>query len=154
MPVAVDAAQLAPHRPLPAGADFVSFSGHKMYAPFGAGALIGPREAFAEGDPFLAGGGAVELVTLDEVVWTTPPEREEAGSPNVLGAAALGAAARELRRFGPEAIRAHDDALAATLHAGLAAIPGVRVLGPAGPARSRSRRSPSRAFRTRSSPPA
>ena len=88
VPVAVDAAQLAPHRPLPAGADFVSFSGHKMYAPFGAGALIGPRTAFADGDPFLAGGGAVELVTLDEVVWTTPPECEEAGSPNVLGAVA------------------------------------------------------------------
>jgi selenocysteine lyase/cysteine desulfurase len=131
VPVAVDAAQLAPHRPLPAGADFVSFSGHKMYAPFGAGALIGPREAFSEGDPFLAGGGAVELVTLDEVVWTMPPDREEAGSPNVLGAAALGAAARELQRLGPEAVRAHDDAVAATLHAGLAAIPGVRVLGPA-----------------------
>ena len=130
VPVAVDAAQLAPHRPLPAGADFVSFSGHKMYAPFGAGALIGPREAFAEGDPFLAGGGAVELVTLDEVVWTTPPECEEAGSPNVLGAVGLGVAARELRRLGAGAVRAHDDALAAALHAGLAAIPGVRVLGP------------------------
>jgi selenocysteine lyase/cysteine desulfurase len=130
VPVAVDAAQLAPHLPLPAGADFLSFSGHKMYAPFGAGALIGPRKAFADGDPFLAGGGAVELVTLDEVVWTTPPECEEAGSPNVLGAVALGVAARELRRLGPAAVRAHDDALATALHAGLAAIPGVRVLGP------------------------
>ena len=94
VPVLVDAAQLAPHRPLPAGADFLAFSGHKMYAPFGAGALIGPRDAFADGDPFLAGGGAVELVDLDEVVWTAPPEREEAGSPNVLGAVALGVAAR------------------------------------------------------------
>ena len=82
------------------------------------------------GDPFLAGGGAVELVTLDEVVWTTPPECEEAGSPNVLGAVGLGVAARELRRLGAGAVRAHDDALAAALHAGLAAIPGVRILGP------------------------
>jgi selenocysteine lyase/cysteine desulfurase len=130
IPVAVDAAQLAPHRPLPTAADYVSFSGHKMYAPFGAGALIGPREAFADGDPFLAGGGAVELVTLDEVVWTTPPDCEEAGSPNVLGAVALAAAARELQRLGAPALRAHDAALAATLHVGLGAIPGVRVLGP------------------------
>ena len=52
-----------------------------MYAPFGAGVLIGPRAAFADGDPFLAGGGAVDLVDLDEVLWTAPPEREEAAPP-------------------------------------------------------------------------
>ena len=52
----------------------------------------GPRATFADGDPFLAGGGAVDLVDLDEVVWTEPPEREEAGSPNVVGAVALEAA--------------------------------------------------------------
>jgi len=55
--VAVDAAQLAPHRRLPAEADFVVWSGHKMYAPFGTGVLIGPRQSFMDGDPFLAGGG-------------------------------------------------------------------------------------------------
>jgi selenocysteine lyase/cysteine desulfurase len=131
VPVLVDAAQLAPHRPLPADADFLAFSGHKMYAPFGAGALIGPRSAFADGDPFLAGGGAVDLVDLDEVVWTLPPDREEAGSPNVLGAVALGTAARALAAIGWEGIRAHDAALAAALRPRLAAIPGVRVLGPA-----------------------
>src|SRR5579875_2469012 len=65
VPVALDAAQLAPHRPIPPGADFVAFSGHKMYAPFGAGALVGARATFDEGDPFLAGGGAVDLVDLD-----------------------------------------------------------------------------------------
>ena len=51
-------AQLAAHGPLPAAADFLAWSGHKMYAPFGAGVLVGPRSAFTEGDPFLAGGGA------------------------------------------------------------------------------------------------
>ena len=51
----VDAAQLAPHRPLSADADFLAWSGHKMYAPFGAGVLVGPRGQFADGDPFLAG---------------------------------------------------------------------------------------------------
>jgi selenocysteine lyase/cysteine desulfurase len=132
VPVIVDAAQLAPHRPLPAGADFLAWSGHKMYAPFGAGVLIGPRSTFADGDPFLAGGGAVDLVDLDEVVWTDPPEREEAGSPNVMGAVALHAAIDELTRIGWDAIVAHDRALAHRLRHGLSAIDGVRVLGPTG----------------------
>ena len=100
VPVLLDAAQLAPHRPLPTGPDFVAFSGHKLYAPFGAGALIGPRRVFERGDPFLAGGGAVDLVDLDEVIWTDPPEREEAGSPNVVGAVAFGTAMDELERIG------------------------------------------------------
>jgi selenocysteine lyase/cysteine desulfurase len=130
VPVLVDGAQLAPHRPLPIAADFVAWSGHKMYAPFGAGVLIGPRAVFAEGDPFLAGGGAVDLVDLDEVVWTDPPEREEAGSPNVLGAVALHAAIDELTDLGWDAIGAHDDEMARRLHDGLADIDGVRLLGP------------------------
>ncbi|MGH9151497.1 MAG: aminotransferase class V-fold PLP-dependent enzyme, partial [Acidimicrobiales bacterium] len=129
VPVVVDAAQLAPHRPLPAAADFVAFSGHKMYAPFGAGALVGPRRAFADGDPFLAGGGAVELVDLEEVVWTDPPEREEAGSPNVVGAVALHAAIDALGELGWDAVRSHDDAMAARLHDGLRGVDGVRLLG-------------------------
>jgi selenocysteine lyase/cysteine desulfurase len=130
IPVFVDAAQLAPHRPLPSEADFVAWSGHKMYAPFGAGALVGPRAAFSSGDPFLAGGGAVDLVALDEVVWTDPPEREEAGSPNVLGAVALHAAIDELERIGSDAIEQHDDEIARQLRSGLAAIDKVRLLGP------------------------
>ncbi len=130
IPVAVDAAQLAPHRPLPAGADFVAWSGHKMYAPFGAGILLGPRQAFADGDPFLAGGGAVDLVDLDEVLWTAPPEREEAGSPNVIGAVALHAAIDTLTGIGWDALMNHERRIAAALRGGLAAIPGVRLLGP------------------------
>jgi len=80
IPVALDAAQLAPHRAIPTAPDYVAFSGHKLYAPYGAGALIGPRSTFETGEPFLAGGGAVDLVDLDEVIWTEPPDREEAGS--------------------------------------------------------------------------
>ena len=131
VPVLVDAAQLAAHRPLPGSADFLAWSGHKMYAPYGGGVLVGPRSTFETGDPFLAGGGAVDLVDLDEVVWTDPPEREEAGSPNVIGAVALHAAIDELARIGWPAIIAHDDAMAAHLRHGLAAIDGVRLLGPA-----------------------
>ena len=128
--VFLDAAQLAPHRSLPATVDFVAWSGHKMYAPFGVGALIGPRAAFADGDPFLAGGGAVDLVDLDEVVWTDPPEREEAGSPNVLGAIALHAAIDEFDRIGWPQIEKHDAEMADRLRSALATIPGVQLLGP------------------------
>jgi selenocysteine lyase/cysteine desulfurase len=131
VPVLVDAAQLAAHRPMPATADFLAWSGHKMYAPFGIGILLGPRAAFTEGDPFLAGGGAVDLVDLDEVVWTDPPEREEAGSPNVVGAVALHAAVDELTALGWDAIADHERTAADRLRSGLADIPGVRLLGPA-----------------------
>jgi selenocysteine lyase/cysteine desulfurase len=130
VPVFLDAAQLAPHRPLPAEVDYLAFSGHKIYAPYGTGVLIGPRSTFADGDPFLAGGGAVDLVDLDEVVWTEPPDREEAGSPNVVGAVALEAALGTLGRIGWETIRTHEEALAERLRSGLAAIDGVRLLGP------------------------
>jgi len=130
IPVAVDAAQLAPHRPLPPTADYLSFSGHKLYAPFGSGALIGPRSTFETGDPFLAGGGAVDLVGLDEVVWTAPPDREEAGSPNVIGAVALHAAIDGLGAIGWERIAAHERALVGRLRKGLDRIDGVRLLGP------------------------
>jgi selenocysteine lyase/cysteine desulfurase len=130
VPVLVDAAQLAPHRPIPAEADHVAFSGHKLYAPYGAGVLVSPAATFAHGDPFLAGGGAVDLVDLDEVVWTDPPDREEAGSPNVVGAVALDAAMAELERIGWDVISAHERALASRLRHDLAALDGVRVLGP------------------------
>jgi selenocysteine lyase/cysteine desulfurase len=130
IPVVVDAAQLAPHRPLPADADFLAWSGHKMYAPFGAGVLVGPRDQFTDGDPFLAGGGAVDLVDLDEVVWTGPPDREEAGSPNVIGAVALHAAINALDEIGRPALIGHDRHIARLLRHGLASIPGVHLLGP------------------------
>lgn len=130
VPVVVDGAQLAPHRPLPAGADFIAWSGHKMYAPFGAGVLVGPRSAFTDGDPFIAGGGAVDLVDLDEVVWTEPPDREEAGSPNVVGAVAMGAAFDFYEKCGWGAIVDHDRHMSILLKKKLASVPGVRILGP------------------------
>jgi selenocysteine lyase/cysteine desulfurase len=128
--VVIDAAQLAPHRPLPKEADFVTWSGHKMYAPYGAGVLIGPRGAFMNVGPFLAGGGAVEFVDLDEVLWKEPPDREEAGSPNVIGTVALHAAIDTLTEIGWPEIIAHDRQIGTMLREGLARIPGVSVLGP------------------------
>lgn len=129
VPVVVDAAQLAPHRPISSQADFVVWSGHKMYAPFGGGALVGPRGVFARGEPFLAGGGAVDLVSPDDVVWTAPPDREEAGTPNVVGAVAIGAALDELECIGWEVVRDHDKRLRDALLKGLGSVSGVHTLG-------------------------
>jgi selenocysteine lyase/cysteine desulfurase len=119
--------------PLPAAADYIAWSGHKLYPPYGAGVLIGPRATFVQGDPFLAGGGAVDLVDLDEVVWTDPTEREEAGSPNVIGAVALHAAMDEIGRLGWDQITGHDDELPDKLRNDLQKVPAVRrapTLGP------------------------
>ena len=131
--VVVDAAQLAVHRPLEMaalGIDAVALSGHKMYAPFGAGALIAPRRLFAEGEPLLVGGGAVRAVSFDDVVWADAPDREEAGSPNVIGVVALAAAAEELMGIGWPALRAHERTVTAALDGELAGVPGLRRLGP------------------------
>ncbi|WNV75385.1 aminotransferase class V-fold PLP-dependent enzyme [Geodermatophilus sp. DSM 44513] len=131
--VAVDAAQLAPHRPIDLGAlgvDALALSGHKAYAPFGTGALVVPRRLLAHGEPMLVGGGAVKAVSFDDVVWADAPDRDEAGSPNVLGAVALAAAADELRAGGWTGLLAHERALVAALDAELASVPGLQRLGP------------------------
>jgi selenocysteine lyase/cysteine desulfurase len=136
--ILVDAAQLAAHRPIvmgphddPGHLDFVALSGHKMYAPFGTGALIGRRDAFA-GRPHHPGGGTVRAVTADDVLWADLPDREEGGSPNVVGAVALAAATARLSDAGLGCIAAHDRALVAHAMSRLSAIPGVRLHGPVG----------------------
>ena len=112
----VDAAQLAPHAPIDMardGIDYLALSGHKLYAPYGAGALIGERDWLSAGDPFLRGGGAVKLVTVDETLWAELPDRQEAGSPNVIGAVALGVACDTLAAAGMERIAREEAALLA-----------------------------------------
>jgi selenocysteine lyase/cysteine desulfurase len=124
----VDAAQLAPHRPIDmarTGIDMLAFSGHKLYAPFGTGALVGRLGA---GEPLLHGGGAIRLVTLDDVIWADAPDRYEAGSPNVIGVVALAAACRALRAVGMDAVAEHERRLSARLWSGLDSIPGLRPL--------------------------
>jgi selenocysteine lyase/cysteine desulfurase len=127
----VDAAQLAPHRRIDiagAGIDFLALSGHKLYAPFGAGALVGAERRLREREPLLQGGGAVELVTRNDVVWADAPERHEAGSPNVVGAVALAAACRALLELGMDLVEAHERDLSAYLWSALAGVPGLRRL--------------------------
>jgi selenocysteine lyase/cysteine desulfurase len=128
---AVDAAQLLPHRRIDlaaSGIDYLAFSGHKAYAPFGAGALVGRSDWLDAAPAHLAGGGAVESVRLDAVDWKQGADRHEAGTPNVLGIAALARALVELERLGDAPLREHEVALSARLHDGLATIPGVRVI--------------------------
>jgi selenocysteine lyase/cysteine desulfurase len=127
----VDAAQLAPHRRVDmarTGIDFLALSGHKLYAPFGSGALVGDARSLTASEPLLHGGGAIELVTADDVVWADAPQRHEAGSPNVVGAVALAAACRGLLDLGMDTVAAHERALSARLWSALADVPGLRRL--------------------------
>jgi selenocysteine lyase/cysteine desulfurase len=140
--VSVDAAQLAPHhridvRPAndPGHLDFVSLSGHKMYAPYGAGVLVAPRDFFA-GVPEVMGGGAISMVTWEDTYWADLPEREEAGSPNVIGSVALGAALDALLELGFGDMLGYENWLGSRLLEGLSQIRGVGVLGGVEPRQS------------------
>jgi selenocysteine lyase/cysteine desulfurase len=128
--VAVDGAQLVPHRGFSlteTGVDYVAFSGHKTYAPFGAGALVGRRDWLDAGAPYLAGGGAVRDVRTDRTIWQPAPARHEAGSPNVIGAIALAEACERLAALPAGSLEAHEGALRARLVDGLSAIEGVKI---------------------------
>jgi cysteine desulfurase/selenocysteine lyase len=144
--ILADVAQMAPHRAVamrpqddPEHLDFVVLSAHKMYAPFGTGALIGPRELFLETPPEYQGGGTVDAVTLDEVLWADTPDREEAGSPNVIGAVALAAAANTLMNVGMDVIADHEHELVVYALDRLARIPGMRLYGETDPRKARER---------------
>ncbi|SUE16428.1 aminotransferase [Rhodococcus gordoniae] len=129
--ILVDGAQLVPHRRVDLaslGVDYLAFSGHKLYAPFGAGALVGRRDWLDAAEPYLAGGGAVREVRLDHTEWACAPARHEAGTPNVLGVAALAAACDALAGFDSDAVTRHEEALCSLLVDGLDAIGGVEVL--------------------------
>lgn len=139
--ILVDVAQLAPHRavdmrPLddPGHLDYVVLSGHKMYAPFGTGALIGRRDTFLQGEPDMVGGGVVDIVTVDSVRWAGLPDKEEAGSPNVVGAVAMAQAMLSLEEIGMDALAEHEAALTARMLERLSQIEGVRVFGITDPA--------------------
>lgn len=128
--IVVDGAQLAPHAPIDMKAleiDYLAISGHKMYAPFGVGALVGRTQWLKDRVPYLRGGGAVKFVTTQEVLWAGLPDRQEAGSPNVVGAVALAAALRELSSYGMNRVWDHDHHLGSYARERLSAIDGVEV---------------------------
>jgi selenocysteine lyase/cysteine desulfurase len=144
--ILVDCAQLAPHRSVEMGAlddpshlDYVVLSAHKMYAPFGTGALIGRRDTFEEGEPEYRGGGTIEFVGIDSVAWAATPDRDEAGSPNVVGAVALAAAAKALKSIGMDAIARHEADLTAYALTRMGAIDGVHIYGDPDPRRAAGR---------------
>jgi cysteine desulfurase/selenocysteine lyase len=134
--ILVDAAQLAAHRridvkPLgdPEHLDYVVLSAHKMYAPFGTGALVGRQDTFMHGAPEHQGGGTVEIVTPTDVYWAGLPAREEAGSPNVIGAVAMAVAAQTLMDAGMDSVARHEALLTAYALERLEEVIGLTVYG-------------------------
>ena len=132
--ILVDGAQLVPHVPFtmkpaasPEHIDYLAFSGHKMYAPFGTGVLIGPQAELANGLPLLHGGGAVDLVSQQFVEWLEPPEKLEAGTPNMMGVIALLAAMKTLTDLGRQELQEYESELIEYAIGGLQTIPGVTL---------------------------
>jgi selenocysteine lyase/cysteine desulfurase len=124
----IDAAQLAPHRAIDMcglDLDWVAFSGHKLYAPFGAGALVGRSDWLAAAEPYLAGGGAVVEVSTEGTTWASLPERHEGGSPNVIGVVALAVACSALGAIGMDNIARHEIWLCDLLRTTLDQVPGL-----------------------------
>ena len=129
----VDAAQSAGHLPIDVqklGCDFLAFSGHKMCAPTGIGALYARAEILDSIPPWHGGGEMIVSVTLAKSAFKKAPHRFEAGTPNIAGAIGLAAAIDYLERIGRPAIFEHDAQLAGYALKQLATLPGIRVLGP------------------------
>jgi cysteine desulfurase / selenocysteine lyase len=129
----VDAAQAAPHLPLDVqqlGADFVAFTGHKLYGPSGVGVLWGRYDLLAALPPFLGGGEMIETVDMTGSTFAAPPHRFEAGTPMIAQAVALGAAVDYVTGLGRDDIQAHEHELTAYALEQLQTIPELRIIGP------------------------
>ena len=138
--ILIDAAQLAPHRKIdmkpdghPEHLDFIVLAGHKMYAPYGTGVLIGPKKIFLDCAPDYSGGGTVSIVTPTEVYWASLPDKEEAGSPNVPGAVAMAASAKALMEYTMEKIEEHEVVLTKYSLNRLKEVPGIILYGESDP---------------------
>lgn len=130
----VDGAQLIPHAPFVMNSsnteyniDFLIFSAHKMYAPFGIGVLIGPKNILDNCDPDLVGGGTVDIVTHDFIKWNDSPERHEAGSPNVIGTIALSSAIKILSKIGMTNVESIEKNLTAYALSQMKNIPNLKI---------------------------
>ena len=132
--VVVDACQSVPHMAVDVGdlgADFVAFSGHKMLGPTGIGCLWGRADLLADMPPMLTGGSMIEQVFMDHSTFAPPPQRFEAGVPNIAQAVGLDAACRYLDAVGLQAIHDHEVHLTGLAIEGLNDIAGIRIIGPA-----------------------
>ena len=130
--VIVDGAQLVPHIKVDMRGkcederiDFLVFSAHKLYAPFGGGAIIGLKEVFDSNLPDNEGGGTVELVMDDKIEYLKAPERDEAGTPNFFGTVAISKALMELDEIGFAKIAVKEEMLRDKLLDGLSSIPRI-----------------------------
>ncbi|MBD3216924.1 MAG: aminotransferase class V-fold PLP-dependent enzyme [candidate division Zixibacteria bacterium] len=143
--ILVDAAQIAPHRPIQMNnngindIDYLVISAHKMYAPFGVGVLVGSKNIFEIGDPSDVGGGVVDIVTLEEAYWADLPDKEEAGTPDIVGVVALTESIRMFQAIGWDDIIEHEAELTAHLLRRLQKIDKVIVYGDTDPANSQNR---------------
>lgn len=134
--IVLDAAQLAPHHPVDIAeldVDWVAFSGHKLYAPFGSGVLAGRADWLQAAEPYLAGGGASRSVARRtdggvDVEWHSTAARHEAGSPNVIGVYSIASACKALTEAGFDSLVAREQQLVTLVREGLADVPAVKVL--------------------------
>lgn len=134
--IIVDGAQLVPHERIDMcrqnreeDIDFLVFSAHKIYAPFGGGVIIGRREDLRDSPPFNEGGGTVNLVLDNKVIYSDVPEKEEAGTPNYFGAVAMAIALEEMEKIGFNYIKKKDNELKELLVEGLKSIPRIEMYG-------------------------
>ena len=130
--IVVDGAQSTPHIPVDVqalDADFLAFSGHKVFGPMGIGALYGKRRLLEKMPPFLSGGEMIESVTREGAVFAEAPHKFEAGTVNAAGAAGLHAAIDYVERVGFDTIHARELAVTADALARMRALPHVRILG-------------------------
>ena len=134
VPVMLDAAQSIPHMPIDVqdlGADFVAFSGHKMYGPTGIGVLWGRAELLDAMPPYQSGGEMIRSVTFEETIYNDLPAKFEAGTPDIAGAIGLGAAVEYLEAIGMARIARYEQALMRYGAERLGSIAGVRLVGTA-----------------------
>jgi len=132
--VIVDGAQAVPHLAVDVqalGADFYTFSGHKVYGPSGIGVLWGRMSLLTDMPPYQTGGGMIERVTIEQTTFTDLPARFEAGTPPIVEAVGLAAALRYVTAIGFDAICAHENMLMQYATARLAEISGLHIIGQA-----------------------
>ncbi|KUJ51631.1 cysteine desulfurase [Chryseobacterium sp. JAH] len=130
--IVIDGAQSAPHFKIDVQAldcDFFVFSGHKMYAPMGTGILYGKQEVLEDLPPFHGGGEMIAVCSFDQTTYAGLPFKYEAGTPNVGGNIALGAAVDFINKVGHENIQNHENALLEYAQKNLLEIEGLKVYG-------------------------